>query len=187
MQVFITDQTKNLFTYLEYFEKKSTVEFEKDKLIEKKTVAQLTITSEPDLSFFWNYDIFPIKLMSYLTQWQHEKRKIRTGDIIIQQIFLPPFTPFSLKFIFGVRITNFYETENLNSFTYRTFEGHAEIGEASFTLEKTSPLNMTFTIHTYSKPNNIIPGITHKSISLFYQAFCTRMAIKNVKEIITSK
>lgn len=178
---FTSDQTKYLPLYFESFKKKSVQEFEKDSLVEKITTKSFKVTSRIDFSFFWNYDIFPKNIMSHLTQWNHENRNIKVGDIIIQQVFLPPLQYLSYKLIFGVIITDIYEDKNKKSFTYRTLEGHAEIGEATFTLERTSPSNITFIIHTFSQPNNVFLGIFQKKIALLYQSFCTRMAINYVQ------
>ena len=61
---------------------------------------------ELNTDFFFDYKIFPGSIMSYLTQWNFEKRQMQIGDTIVQQAFIPPFRHLPQKIIFGVRIND---------------------------------------------------------------------------------
>lgn len=62
-----------------------------------------------NLDFLFEYKIFPLSIMSSAAQWEQEKRKMKIGDNILQQIVLPLPKFFSLKIVVGVRINNIIE------------------------------------------------------------------------------
>ena len=74
--------------------------------------------------------------MTYLTQWGFEKRRMQIGDIIVQQVFIPPFRNLSHKIIFGVRINDIINDTKRIGFSYETLNGHVEKGISVFTIEK---------------------------------------------------
>ena len=107
MKVYFTDQSKHFPKHLEFFKRQPVMRYSKLKMTEKITVISLTGTKDiPELntSFFLDYQIFPNSIMTYLTQWNAERREMLVGDTIVQQVFIPPFRHLSLKIIFGVRI-----------------------------------------------------------------------------------
>ena len=139
-----------------------------------------------NLDFLFHYEIFPYGIMKFKTQWDLEKRKIKMGDTIMQQAFLPPFSNFSLKIIFGVRINSIINEETRKGFSYQTIEGHVEKGESVFTVEEKEEA-LIFKIHTFSVPGNLLSKLAGPFFSLPYQAYCTRKALKNVQHWMEEK
>jgi uncharacterized protein (UPF0548 family) len=118
--------------------------------------------------------------MTYMTQWGQEKRKMKIGDTILQQVFLPPTPLLSQKIIFSVRINNLIDEPGRKGFSYETLEGHVEKGESTFTLEAggRSPL---FKIKTYSTAGNVLTRLVGPVFTRPYQRYCTQQALKHVK------
>ncbi len=81
------------------------MEFDKCKLKEKSSIISIqTVKQFQDLDtgVLFDYHIFPGNIMSSLAQWTFEKRTMKVGDVIVQQVYIPPFKPFSQKLVFGV-------------------------------------------------------------------------------------
>jgi uncharacterized protein (UPF0548 family) len=160
--------------------------FQRQTLIEKITMIELETKrqlKDLPLDFFFNYRIFPPHIMRFNTQWELEERKIRIGDTILQQVFLPPVRMLSLKIIFGVRINAIIQEASRVGFSYVTLEGHAEKGESTFTVEQIDQ-RLIFKIHTFSEPGSRLSKLVGPVFTLPYQAYCTRQALKNVKRQI---
>jgi uncharacterized protein (UPF0548 family) len=138
---------------------------------------------EVSLDCLFDYQIFPEYIMSALPQWKNEKRAMKLGDTILQQVSLPPIKNFSLKIIFGVRISAIIDEKFRKGFTYETLEGHVEKGISTFTIEEIDA-KLIFKIHTFSKPGNFFSKLFAPIFSLPYQKYCTRRALINVKENI---
>ena len=81
--------------------------------------------------------IFPGNILTFRAQWQEERRKMKVGDTILQQVFIPPLRNFSQKIIFGVRICDITDTPDQKGFSYETLAGHVEKGISTFTIERT--------------------------------------------------
>jgi len=163
--------------------------YDKTNLIEKVTIQEIETKkslNEIDLDFFFNYEIFPKNIMSFKTQWNDKNRKIKIGDTIAQQAYIPPIKNFSQKIIFGVRINKIINEENKKGFSYETLEGHVEKGISIFTIEEINN-KIIFKIHTFSKPGNILTRLVGPIISVPYQTFCTKKALKNVNEKIKTQ
>ena len=107
---------------------------------------------------------------------------MQIGDTIVQQAFIPPVRQFSQKIIFGVRINNIIAETNRIGFSYETLNGHVEMGESTFTIEKTSEDKTIFKIHTFSKPGNLLTKLVGPFFSIPYQTFCTKRGLENVKK-----
>src|SRR4051812_45733786 len=90
--------------------------------------------NEIDYNILFEYRIFPPTIMSYMTQWSVEQRRMRVGDTILQEVFVPPFRP-AFRILFGVRIDSVIDTPGRRGFSYQTLEGHAEKGRSVFTFE----------------------------------------------------
>lgn len=183
MKIFLTDQSKNFAALLEQFIARPTMSFDKTKL--KETTTTINIQTDRrlddiDLNFLFDYQIFPSNIMAFLTQWAHEKRKMRVGDTILQQVFVLPTRWFSQKIVFGVRITDIIEERDRRGFSYETIEGHVERGESTFTLENTYQ-GLVFKIRTFSEPGNLLTKLVGPIFSVPYQAYCTRAALENVR------
>jgi hypothetical protein len=140
--------------------------------------------AELDLSFLWNYHIFPKSIMAFLTEWNYKKRQMQIGDTILQQAFFPPLGWLSQKLLFGVRINNIINEPNKKGFSYETLKGHAEMGESTFTIEKSGESKLFFKIHTFSKPGNFLTKLVGPFFSIPYQSYCTKKALENVKRQI---
>src|SRR4051812_38516226 len=136
--------------------------------------------NEIDYNILFEYRIFPPTIMSYMTQWSIERRCMRVGDTILQQVCVPPFPSVSHKIIFGVRVDSIIDTPGRRGFSYQTLEGHAEKGRSVFTFEKIGN-ESTFKIETFSAPGNLLSKLTGPFFARPYQAYCTKKALQNVK------
>lgn len=118
------------------------------------------------------------------SKFKHENltrlRKMKIGDTIAQQVYIPPSRTFSQKIIFGVRINEIIEQADKKGFSYETLEGHVEKGVSTFTVERLDN-KIVFKVQTYSTPGNILTKILGPIFSVPYQTFCTKTALKNVK------
>jgi hypothetical protein len=185
MKIYFSNQQENFDRHLRSLISKPVMDFDKS-LLEKKTtsinVGQEHI-SNIDLRFFFSYNIFPASILTFKTQWQSEDRKMRVGDTIVQQVFIPPIKTLSQKLIFGVRINNIIDEPHRKGFSYETLEGHVERGESTFVLEQHDNA-LIFKIQTYSEPSNSFVKIFASWAALPYQRYCTRRALQNVKRQI---
>lgn len=183
MKISVKDQTQNFNHYLEQLKSKRIAEYDKNKLVEKITEIELVSTkslNHLNLDFFYNYNIFPSNIMMFKTQWKTENRDMQIGDLIVQQVFLPPHKIFSQKVIFGVRINQIINEGNRKGFSYETIEGHVEKGISIFTIEEKKE-KLKFKIHTFSGPGNLPAKIVGPIITVPYQTYCTKKALEYVK------
>lgn len=186
MKIFLFDRTTKLDKHLTDLKKVGVMQYEKAALKETITTIDLETSKsmeELDLTFFYNYKIFPDNILIFLTEWQHEKREMKVGDTIVQQVYLPPIKRFSQKLIFGVRINEIINTDSRKGFSYETLEGHVEKGISTFTIEQKID-KLIFKIHTFSKPGNLPTRLMGPIFSIPYQKYCTKVALENVKRQI---
>lgn len=184
MEIYLSDQSKNLSQHLSFLQTQDVRKYDKTKLIEKRTFIEIETKAELDelkTDFFFDYHLFPTHILTHLAQWTVEDRKMCVGDTIVQQAYLPPFRHFSQKIIFGVRINNIIHEPTKIGFSYETLEGHVETGISTFTLEKTQEQGIVFCIHTFSKPGNLLAQFVGPIFSVPYQTYCTRQGLLNVK------
>jgi hypothetical protein len=184
MKIHLADQRNHFKKHLNHLGKKKVRFYVKSQLTNRITTVRLNTNkniNELNLSCLFEYKIFPENILTYLTQWEDEKREMRIGDNIIQQVYLPPIPKFSQKIIFGVRICEIINQANRKGFSYETLEGHLEKGFSTFTIELEGN-NTVFRIQTYSSPGNAIT----KLVVVPYQSFCTMKALKNIKRQIES-
>jgi Domain of unknown function (DUF1990) len=189
MRVYLTDQTKKFPQHLDYLKRQPKMPYDQWKLREKTTVIPIGADREVrelNTGFFFAYKIFPSRIMSYLTQWDFEKRQMQIGDTIVQQAFIPPFPHFSQKIIFGVRINDIINEPTRIGFSYETLQGHVEKGISIFTIEKTADQKTIFKVHTFSTPGSLLTQLVAPIFSIPYQTFCTRQALLNVKRQLES-
>jgi len=106
---------------------------------------------------------------------------MRIGDTILQQAYIPPVKPVAQKIVFAVRINDIINTDNIKAFSYETVTGHVEKGVSRFILEQHAS-GITFSIHTFSTPGNILSRLLGPVFSIPYQAYCTRAALQHVKQ-----
>ena len=160
------------------------MQYVRDDLREKITTVEVDSEfSKINLDFFFNYEIFPDYIIDSLCQWNKEGRKMKVGDTIVQQAFLPPIKGLSQKIIFAVRISEIINQPERKGFSYETVDGHVEKGISIFTIEKNMEKSI-FKIHTFSKPGNLLTSLVGPIFSVPYQSFCTKKALNNVKERI---
>lgn len=160
--------------------------FDKTKLKERTSTIQVKASrdlEQIDLDFLFNYKIFPSSILTSFTQWEREKRKIKIGDTILQQVFIPPTRIFSQKIVFGVRVNNIIDEADRKGFSYETLEGHVEKGESTFTIER-STRGLIFKIKTFSEPGNVLTKLAGLIFTLPYQRYCTKRALENIKKQI---
>ena len=184
MKVYLTDQSNKFPQHLEVLKRQSVMQYDRSKLTEKTTL--IPIASQKELQelntdFLFDYKIFPSSIMTYFTQWGFEKRRMQIGDIIVQQVFIPPFRNLSHKIIFGVRINDIINDTKRIGFSYETLNGHVEKGISVFTIEKTADQKITFKVHTFSQPGNLLTRLAGPIFSVPYQTYCTRQGLLNVK------
>lgn len=187
MKIYLTDQADNFKELLTELTTKPTMTFDKTKLKEKITTIDIKTDKKLEtlnLEFLFDYKIFPSSIMTFLTQWGQEKRKMKIGDTILQQAFIPPTRVLSQKIIFGVRVNKIIDEADKKGFSYETIEGHVEKGESTFTIEKSNS-GLTFKIKTFSEPGNILTRLAGPIFTVPYQTYCTRSALENVKNQIT--
>jgi hypothetical protein len=181
MKIFLTDQTSKFSRHLSDLKSTKVMPYDKNLLTEKISSVPLDLEfSRANLESLFNYEIFPSNILTFRTQWQEERRQMKTGDTILQQVFIPPFRTFSQKIIFGVRISEIIDTADKKGFSYETLAGHVEKGISTFTVERSGD-SAIFKIHTFSQPGNILTKILGPIFSVPYQTFCTKTALKNVK------
>jgi hypothetical protein len=186
MKIYLTDQADNFYELLKQLTTKPTMTFDKTKLKEKTTTIDIKTEKtlgQINLDFLFDYKIFPSNIMTFMTQWGQEKRKMKIGDTILQQAFIPPTKTFSQKIIFGVRVNNIIDETDRKGFSYVTIDGHVEKGESTFTIEN-SRGELIFKIKTFSEPGNLLTKLVGPIFTVPYQTYCTRTALENVKRQI---
>jgi len=182
MKIFLTDQTKNFSRHLDELKKKSVMKYDKNRL--KESISSIDLESYPsDIQILWDYLIFPSSIMSFLTEWSVDNRKMKVGDTIVQQVYIPPIRAFSQKVVFGVRISEIIDEPTRKGFIYETLEGHVEKGISTFTVEQANQSTI-FKIQTYSTPGNMLTRLMGPIFSIPYQRFSTKRALLNVKRQI---
>jgi hypothetical protein len=186
MKIFLQDQHNDFERHLAALLDQPVMKYSKQLLPKKVSIIDLLKDKELNdisLDFFFNYSIFPSSIMTFMTQWSVEKRAMKLGDTILQQVFIPPFKYISQKIIFGVRINSMIDEKSRRGFSYETLHGHVERGESTFTIEETDK-GLIFKIQTFSEPGNFFSKLVGPVFSFPYQAYCTKKALENVKEQI---
>lgn len=183
MKIYLADQAKYFPKHLADLKTKPVMAYDRSQLKEKNSSIAIQ-TSTPfenlDLDFLFNYKIFPSNILTFLTQWEDEKRKMQPGDTIVQQVFIPPVRSFSQKLVFGVRIKEIIDEPARKGFSYETLEGHVEKGISIFTVEQEGS-KIFSRIKTFSGSGNLLTKLMGPVFSKPYQAFCTNKALENCK------
>ena len=121
MKIHLTDQKHQLKAHLEDLKRKPVMAYDRSRLKEKTTTIKLNTASPFEgegLRSLFTYRIFPEHIMTFLTQWDLEKRSMKVGDTIAQQVYLPPIPRFSQKIVFGVRISEIIDVRDRKGFSY---------------------------------------------------------------------
>ena len=178
-------RNQQLENYLKGFQEKQVIPY--DKLHLKEQISRIELFDESidfsqlDYDALMCYHVFPSNIMRFITQWEHENRSMRIGDVIVQQIHFPPMVNAPLKMIMAVRISEIIDEPKRKGFSYETLEGHVEKGISTFTLEQTTT-GIHFQISTFSTPGNRLLRWLAPIFTVPYQCFCTRAALRNVKQ-----
>lgn len=183
MKIYLTDQKKNFKKHLDFLKTKKVMDYEKSRLTEKISIIDIDTTKKIDqlnLDFLFDYQIFPDNIITFKNEWTNQNRKMKIGDTITQQVYIPPTRTFSQKIIFGVRIKEIIDQADKKGFSYETLEGHVEKGISTFTVEHLDN-KVIFKIQTYSTPGNFLTKLLGPIFSVPYQTFCTKTALNNVK------
>lgn len=135
--------------------------------------------------FLFDYLIFPPGIMRFAAEWQHARRGIQVGDVILQQVFLPPLG-FGVGVEFAVRVSALIREERRLGFAYETLAGHVESGVSEFYFEEREG-GLFFTIHTFSQPGHWTARITQHLFARPYQAWCTRRALAQVRALFLAQ
>ncbi len=186
MRIYLRDQQGKFNEHLTDLLSVRVMQFDKTHLPEKITSIKINTLhnlSTIDLGFFFNYNIFPPSILTFKTQWQLEKRTMKVGDTIVQQVFIPPFKTLSQKLIFGVRINRIIDEPHRKGFGYETLVSHVERGESTFLVEQQHAQTI-FKIETRSAPAHTFVKLFGSWAALPYQHYCTRRALENVKRQI---
>lgn len=189
MLLFLKDQSGNLGDYLPKFQLLPIISYDVTLLKEKTSIVTVPCDKqikELSFDFLFNYNFFPDNILTSYTEWNSQKRTIRIGDTIVQQIYFPPNKIASQKIIAGVRIKEVFKEDNLVGFSYETLKGHVEKGISSFQIYKTND-EINFKIHTYSKASNKIMDLFSPIFSSPYQDYCTNMALKQMVKLFKAE
>ena len=183
MKIYLTDQRPQLAAHLENLMRRPVMTYDRARLKARTTTIKLHTASPFEglcLRSLFAYRIFPVHIMTFLTQWDLEGRAMMVGDTIAQQVYLPPLQRFCQKIIFGVRISEVIDEADRKGFSYETLEGHVERGVSTFTLERWED-SVIFKIQTFSTPGNLLTRLVGPIFSVPYQAYCTKAALEHVK------
>lgn len=189
MKVYLTDQINNFKKHLHFLKTSEIMPYDKKSLKEKTTTVELQTNRNLDqlnLDFLFDYQIFPDNIMTFITQWTEENRKMKVGDTIAQQVYIPLTKILSQKIIFGARVNEIIDKADRKGFSYETLDGHVEKGVSTFIVEQLDN-KLLFKIQTYSTPGNIITKLLGPIFSVPYQTFCTKTALENVKRQIETQ
>ena len=190
MQIYLTSQNEILRKHLDFLKTLPLTQYNASGLTEKTTSIVIDTPmplTQINTDFLFAYKIFPTNAMTHMTEWALERRIMRVGDTIVQQVYLPPKQSISLKIIGGVRVKEIINQKSRLGFSYETIEGHIEKGRATFILEQTNDNKIYFRVHTVSKPANVLARLVGPVFSVPYQTYLTRLGLNNVKRQLESQ
>ena len=93
MKIYLTDQKNKFKQHLDYLKTKDVMDYDQTRLKEKISIIAIKTPKKIDelnLDFLFDYTIFPDTVLTFKTQWTDENRKMRIGDTIAQQVYIPP-------------------------------------------------------------------------------------------------
>ena len=175
--LYLRNQQGNLAQHLERLRKCPLQQFAERDLHHKTAQRALGIPIDIATNAMFAYDIFPPRILNALPQWRAEGRTIQTGDVIAQQINIPPVAGLSFRLICGVRILDVIDEPTVKQFSYATLTEHVETGRAVFRLEAAAG-GVRFTIESWSLPAAWLPHRLWPMLS-WYQDWCTARALEN--------
>ncbi len=175
--MYFRDQRSRLALHLERLQRCPLQQFTDRELRHKSARRSPAIPLDAAVDAFFAYDIFPPNILKALPQWRHENRDIRPGDVIAQQINIPPIAAASFRLICGVRILEVIDEPTIKQFSYATLTEHVETGRAVFRLEAQSG-GLVFSIESWSRPAAWLPRGLRPQLS-WYQDWCTARALES--------
>lgn len=185
MKLFLFDPQKHLDRFFPVF-KPLAMSYDAHTVLREKVTSltipapQVTDLTKCDTSFLFDYQVFPPDIMKAKTEWNKEGRAMKKGDIIIQQVFVPPL-PLSLKAVFAVRVVDMFRSATKVGFSYGTLKGHAEMGISEFYFSLQDGV-LRINIHTYSAPGTILTRMMAPFFTLPYQQYCTNRALAHMSQ-----
>jgi Domain of unknown function (DUF1990) len=185
MKVFMRDQFPRLSTFLSACKSLPLSYDDPTRFREMHTTMVIHTASADasllsyDFQFLFDYDIFPKPILRAYTEWQHHSREMQVGDVIVQQVSLPPCN-MSLKCIFAVRIIDIFCSASKVGFSYGTLQGHAEKGLSTFFFSLRGA-EISATIHTFSLPGTLIGTLMAPLFTWPYQRYCTNQALTHMQ------
>jgi hypothetical protein len=133
-----------------------------------------------DLGFLFDYRVFPPQIMRFAAEWREEDRAMREGDVVVQQVSIPP-GPLAVRTLFAVRILEVFREPHRAGFSYGTLRGHAESGRSTFRIEQ-DEAGTRAVIETRSRPGNLPSRLLGPVFTLPYQKYCTGRALDRMRD-----
>lgn len=181
MKVFLTPQHSSYATHLQWAKNLPVVPYSSDAVVHKISSINIkghTTLATIDARPLFEYRIFPPNILHAYCQWHDEGRDMQPGDVIVQEIYLPPLPKLSSKNIAAVRVKEVFNSDDCVGFSYETLMGHVEKGISSFKLKRENGV-VKFEIETWSAPNGILLSL-FAPFARLYQAYCTRQALESM-------
>jgi hypothetical protein len=190
LKVFLRDQRRRLPDHLPAFRRLPLSYASVAALRAKRTSVPVPLAAGvPPLDtlawdFLFAYDIFPDRILTFAADWQAEGRPLQSGDVIVQQAYLPPW-PLSVKCVFGVRVVDVFRGPDRVGFRYGTLQGHAEMGESTFFFERTAR-GLAAVIETQSVPGHLASRLAGPFFTYPYQQYCATQAVRRMRDTFLS-
>lgn len=182
MKVRLFDAGENLRGYLPRMKARSLNFTRTDRFPERELTAeiraQVADLPQLDLSFLYEYHIFPPEILRFRGEWEEDGREMREGDTIVQQALVPP-GPVGLKLIFGVRILDVWRERDRAGFRYGTLEGHPERGLNEFSFSKDGEC-ITARISTCAGTGTAISHLVARVFTFPFARHCNRRALEQM-------
>jgi uncharacterized protein (UPF0548 family) len=186
MKIFFSKQNRRFPKHLAELRRKGVMSYKTDSLPHDITGTTINApwerVRETVAARLLNYEVFPTNILIGYGEWQQENRTIKSGDTIVQQVYLPSIPGLSAKLIFGVRVKEVINETDRIEFSYETLHGHAERGMSAFRIKRIDNSSCRFEIETWSDAGNLLSSLGKYVFTLPYQAYCKRAALKRIKK-----
>jgi len=126
------------------------------------------------------YHFYPPSFLDFAGDFQNERRPLRYGDRIVQQITVIPDI---LEVITMNRVTATIAESNRIGFTYTTTEYHLEIGEWTAVVIRKRDNQVVLAMHAISKPGPKMP-LWAMPFSRALQLRAHRLGLEHFKLIV---
>lgn len=186
MRMSFRNQERRLAVYLPEL-KSAQLSYESLTGLPEKTIrSRIPVSGPPcdlegcDLDFLFHYDVFPPAILKFFGEWQLDDRAMRVGDVIVQQVQIPP-VGVGIKLIFGSRVLSIHRSLSSAGFSYGTLAGHPETGsnEFSFSVEEGS---LFAAVRTVAAPGLFLSRLLSPVFTKPYVAFCNARALQRMKD-----